>query len=98
MNLRVVLAVILFSAGAIAQAQTPKRKMAITFDDLPYAGVGQQDLVDARRVTKEILEILKRRHVPAVAFVNEQKLEVPGEAQARTTLLRDWVSAGVILG
>ena len=98
MNLRVVLAVILFSAGAITQAQTPPRKIAVTFDDLPYAGVGRQDLLDARRVTKEILEVLKRRHIPAIGFVNEQQLQAPGEVESRTALLRDWVSAGAILG
>ena len=72
--------------------------MALTFDDLPYAGVRQDNLADARRVTHAILTALNSHHALAVAFVNERKLQVAGEVNARTDLLQQWVNAGVVLG
>ena len=76
-------------------AATPRREVAVTFDDLP-APYG--DLEDMRRVTKRLLESVKRNGVPAVGFVNERKLFVKGEMDARTELLRAWLDAGLELG
>jgi len=73
--------------------------MAITFDDLPYAANGETAyLPSAQRATKEILRLLQARNVPAVAFVNEARLQAAGEVDARIALLQQWVDAGVILG
>lgn len=73
--------------------------MALTFDDLPYVIVGQPDeLAGARRVTADILRVLNAHQAPAVGFVNEGKLEIGREKDARTALLRQWVDAGAILG
>jgi len=98
MNLRAALVILLFSFAVTGQPKPPERKMVLTFDDLPYAGVGQNNLEDARRVTAAILGTLKAHRAPAVAFVNEVKLHTPGEVGARTDLLRRWVNAGMILG
>ena len=70
--------------------------MAVTIDDLPW--VGPRDLANTRRQTKKLLRVLRTHRAPAVGFVNEGKLDVPGEIEARTALLRDWVDAGMILG
>jgi len=99
MNFKLLIAVLLVSLGVMAQTDKPSRKMAVTFDDLPYAAVGpSQDLSNAQRATKEILRVLQAHHAPAVAFVNEGKLQTAGEVDARTALLRQWVDAGMILG
>src|SRR5450759_4750426 len=98
MNLRVAIAILLFSLSVVGQTDRPARKMAITFDDLPYVVVGQQGLASAQRATKEILRVLKAHDVPVVAFVNESKLQVTGEVDARIALLQNWVDAGMILG
>ncbi len=98
MNLRVAIAILLFSLSVAGQTDRPARKMAITFDDLPYVVVGQQGLASAQRATKEILRVLKAHDVPVVAFVNESKLQVTGEVDARIALLQNWVDAGMILG
>jgi len=90
--------VLLLSLTAAAQTGTPVRKMAVTIDDLPYASVGESSLADARRATNGILAVLRREQVPVVAFVNEGKLQVNGEKDARTALLKQWVDAGMILG
>jgi peptidoglycan/xylan/chitin deacetylase (PgdA/CDA1 family) len=41
---------------------------------------------------------VKRNGVPAVGFVNERKLFVRGEMDARTDILRAWLDAGLELG
>lgn len=73
-------------------AAEPSRTIALTFDDLPLAQGLPFD--QARRVTDRILSALKTTGAPAVAFVNENKLEVPGEADRRLSLLRAWLDAG----
>ena len=99
MKLKSLIAILLVSLSVAAQSNKPARKMAVTFDDLPYVSAGQPyELAKAQRVTKELLRVLKARRVPVVAFVNEGKLEVPGERDAKIALLQQWVDAGAILG
>ena len=76
------------------------RAMALTFDDLPYvAGVGRPFLPNARRVTRQILAVLKQHRAPAVGFVNEGKLRIGTvEFRPRVTLLQAWLDAGMSLG
>ncbi|HMG33862.1 MAG TPA: polysaccharide deacetylase family protein [Blastocatellia bacterium] len=94
------LALILFGAimSSSGQDKTPLRKMAVTFDDLPYVGLERRDLQSAQRATRELLRTLTMHRVPVVAFVNEGKLQVSGEEESRIALLRQWVDAGMVLG
>lgn len=98
MKLKAFFVILLLNVCAVAQANKPVRKMAVTFDDLPYVSLGTQSLSDAQRVTGGLLRVLKARKVPAAAFVNENKLQVTGEVDARIALLQQWVDAGAILG
>ena len=98
MQFRFVILVLLLSVSAVAQSSKPARKMAITFDDLPYVELGSQNLSGAQRVTRELLRVLKKYKVPVAAFVNEGKLQVTGEIDARIALLQMWIDAGAILG
>lgn len=92
-----LLTVVLFCALAAAgQEKPPVRKMAVTIDDLPW--VGSNNLANTRRQTKKLLRVLRTHRAPAIGFVNERKLQVPGEVEARTALLQDWVNAGMMLG
>jgi peptidoglycan/xylan/chitin deacetylase (PgdA/CDA1 family) len=78
--------------------QTTSRKLALTFDDLPYvASAGQPFLSNAQRTTKQILAVLKQHRGPAIGFVNESKLQGPDSA-ARIALLQQWLDAGMTLG
>jgi len=89
------------SKGPLAQNRvygTSAREMAVTFDDLPYVDIDNRSLASAERTTAELLRVLKMHKVPVVAFVNEIKLNVKGEEDARIALLRRWVDAGMILG
>ena len=84
------------AAQAAGQAGAPERRqVAVTFDDLP-APYG--NLEEMRRATSRLLESVKRNGVPAIGFVNERKLFVKGEMDARTELLRAWLDAGLELG
>lgn len=73
-----------------------RRVVALTFDDLPE--VFSRDVATMRRNTTELLRTLKLHRAPAIGFVNEGKLHVPGELDARTEVLKQWVDAGIMLG
>src|SRR5690606_6959590 len=88
-----VAAVILAAAGG---AQAPRR-MALTFDDLP--GVATPSTLAALEdVNARLLATLRILRIPAIGFVNEGRLEVEGEREARIELLRSWLAAGMTLG
>ncbi len=96
---QILLVVFIFALVVSVQAQTPKRTIAVTIDDLPYVSFGERDyLTGARTATAKILDTLKKHKVTAVGFVNERKLEHASEREARIALLRDWVKNGMILG
>lgn len=103
---KIILTLLLASLGTCllattqsSQPQASRKTIALTFDDLPYNNpAGGNFLKDARRVTDELLRVLKAHNAPSVGFVNEGKLQAPGEVQARTALLRQWVDAGMVLG
>ena len=92
-----VLVLLAFPCFSSTPAQTLDRyrTVALTFDDLPDA---LDDLAGMRRNTPELLRTLKLHNAPAIGFVNESKLHAPGELDARTAVLKQWVNAGMILG
>jgi len=94
-----LLIVFLLALVTSVQAQTPKRTIAVTIDDLPYIAIGEGDyLPRARAATAKILDTLKKHKVPVVGFVNERMLEHSTQRDARIALLREWVKYGMILG
>lgn len=72
------------------------RAIALTFDDLPATRAAH--LADTRDVTARLLAHLGRHQIPSIGFVNEVKLDVPGEEAARRALLEAWLDAGHDLG
>ena len=88
-------------AGAAAQDAAPaEREVAITFDDLPIAGVLPRDAASSLQLTTSLLRAIAEHHVPVVAFVNESKLHTAEGAvdPERVALLERWLDAGVELG
>lgn len=85
-------------AFAFVQAWTvdSHRSVAITFDDLPDGTA--RDIHAIRRNTTELLRVLRRHGAPAIGFVNEINVRVPGETDARVGLLRQWLGSGMMLG
>lgn len=80
-----------------ASFQRADRQVAVTIDDLPVGAVSASS--DWRGVTEPLLAKLRGRQVPAVGFVNEQKLYVNGTLDSgRVALLSAWLRAGHELG
>lgn len=87
----------LLPAAERAVPAPPRRTVAVTIDDLPFVGYGLP--VEAvRPLSHDLVAALAARRVPAVAFVNEDRLFVPGELDARVALLTEWLDAGMELG
>jgi len=79
---------------------TAGREVAITFDDLPIAGVLPRDIETSRELTRKLLAGVAAYHVPAIGFVNEDKLNAAGGTvdPQRVDLLRRWLDQGLELG
>lgn len=93
-----LIVILICLAGSVC-GQTPKRTIALTFDDLPYVNISNGPyLKNAQAATSKILSTLKKHKAPAVGFVNEGMLANSDLREARIALLRQWVDAGLILG
>ncbi|MEM8895153.1 MAG: polysaccharide deacetylase family protein, partial [Bacteroidota bacterium] len=80
------------------QAQSTK-KMAITIDDLPMVVLEQNDSL-RMKMNRDIIAHLSEYDVPAIGFVNEQKLyDDDGQlVPIRKQMLVEWLEAGMELG
>jgi len=82
-----------------AQAQIKKQRfIAVTIDDLPVVST-RGDSKTLRKITKNLLAHITKAKVPAIGFVNENKLyanDKPNESQIE--LLRSWTRANLELG
>ena len=76
------------------------REVAVTFDDLPIAGVLPRDIASSRALTDKLLRGIAAHRVPTIGFVNEGKLAGEGSAAdpERIALLRRWLDAGFEIG
>lgn len=76
-----------------------RREVAVTFDDLPAPSdsVVSYTPEALQAMTARLLAELKEYHVPAIGFVNEDKLN-RGDFSQRVDLLKMWVNVGFALG
>jgi peptidoglycan/xylan/chitin deacetylase (PgdA/CDA1 family) len=73
--------------------------MAVTFDDLPAQGFERGSVAVEHDINRRIVATLKKRRIPAVAFVNEQGLETDGKVDPKKVAsLNLWLDAGLELG
>ena len=95
---------LLLASPATPLTPAGDRAVVVTFDDLPAtaAGVVANDVVGLEALTRKLLGAVRKHNVPAVGFVNEDKLFVAGagrdEVDRRIGLLRLWLDAGLELG
>ena len=88
-------AVILFGLVTLSVGQ---RTVAITIDDLPVVST-RSDLKNRQQITKKLLGHIKKAKVPAIGFVNENKLYAKDQRdEKQIDLLRLWIAAGLELG
>ena len=72
------------------------RTVAVTIDDLPT--IGGRSLEERQYITRNLLGQLKAYQVPAIGFVNEQKLGKPEARPEEIAHLEAWIKAGFELG
>ncbi len=86
------------SAAQAPAARPPQvKEVVVTIDDVPLNSprVGLERL---RAMTGRLLAGIKWHGVPAVGFVNESQLYVPGETDGMIPVLKSWAHGGVELG
>jgi len=80
-------------------AQTaPQRAIAVTIDDLPAGAANSMTGAEIVQMTTKLLGTLQEQKVPAIGFVNEQKLYKLGEVDDRIKALDLWLDNGFDLG
>jgi peptidoglycan/xylan/chitin deacetylase (PgdA/CDA1 family) len=99
---------ILFAVACLTSLSAPRasgqaarqtdRQVAITIDDLPAGMANRLPAADITAMTTKLLTTLRDQHIPAVGFVNERKLYVPGEVDERIRVLQMWLDYGFELG
>jgi len=93
-----VISLVWLSLATFVHAQTPSREIALTFDDLPAAGMGVTG-AETLEMTAKLLGTLREQRIPAVGFVNERKLYRQfGEVDQRIKALSMWLEYGFELG
>lgn len=91
-----ILAVVIFAASGFAQ--NVRRTIAVTIDDLPVVST-RTDLKNRQDITRRLLGHIKKAKIPAIGFVNENKLYVGDKRdEQQVDLLRMWLDAGLELG
>ena len=79
--------------------QVSVKHVAITFDDLPVVSRNFTTIADHERITTQLIASIRAHHLPAIGFVNEQKLYRDGILDDHAVgLLRQWARAGLELG
>lgn len=97
-NVISLIAILIVFVLAISAQQRPARTVAFTIDDLPVVST-RRDLKNRQEITRKILSHITKAKIPAIGFVNENKLFL-GEKrdEAQVELLRMWIDAGLELG
>ena len=90
--------IVLFILAIDGFAQVPNRTIAVTIDDLPVVST-RRDITNRQEITQKLLGHVTKAKVPAIGFVNENKLYSDGARDERQVdLLRMWIDAGLELG
>lgn len=76
--------------------RSQQRSLAVTVDDLPV--VRGRNLEMRRWVTASLVSHLQLHRIPAIGFVNEQRLGEPAPNPDEVALIRAWLDAGLELG
>lgn len=102
-----LLAVLPAQAATTTAAADPDRRIAVTFDDLPWASLEpttplpMRGSVPSRIATASarLVRAIQDAGTPAIGFVNSARLLAHGQAQAdRVAMLDAWLDAGLELG
>lgn len=88
---------IFLSAGLFASGQT--KKVCFSFDDMPFVNYGMTDTTLQKEKFSALVRTLSVNNVPAIGFVNGQKLLKEGSPDNfQIGLLRSWIGSGLEAG
>ena len=88
---------IFLSAGLFASGQT--KKVCFSFDDLPFVSYGAKDTTWQKEKFSSLVKTLSENKVPAIGFVNGQKLFTDGQPDNfQIRLLKSWIGSGLQAG
>jgi peptidoglycan/xylan/chitin deacetylase (PgdA/CDA1 family) len=101
----IITLLLVFSTNSLASGHqigtshtATQREIAVTFDDLPVAST-RHDIGTWKEITNKLLKTISSDRIPAIGFVNENKLLIDGQRdENRIELLRMWIKAGLELG
>lgn len=93
--MKTIISTILFLTAINCFSQS--NKITITIDDLPCTNC--ESLDDSKEVNKKLIETFEAYKVPAIGFVNENKLYTDEQPdQAKIDILREWLKNDLDLG
>ncbi len=89
----------IFILAGLVSLLAGDKQMVITVDDLPVALGHTHSLTEQQEITAKLVHTLQQFQVPAIGFVNENKLEDGGQLNPqKVNLLRVWLDAEMELG
>ena len=65
---------VLFLSVTVFHSYGQKKQICFTFDDLPMVSYGINDTIFQEGLFDNLIGSLKSNEIPAIGFVNEQKL------------------------
>ena len=84
-----------FSIASESAAPSNERRIAITFDDLPWVMNRNEPPLDLDKYFGRLMTSLKQAEVPAIGFVNDGKLYAHETLRPeRLLMLENWLDAG----
>ena len=84
---------------ATVAAGEPTRQIAVTIDDLPTVSIVQDTADGGAAMTSKLLASLSTRSIPAIGFVNENKIYIDDVIdESLAGLLQQWLDEGFDLG
>lgn len=99
MKLKTIFMFIICSTLIIGQGYS-QRKVAVTIDDLPVAGVASKySFEEQQEIFTKLISAIKAQLIPVTGFVNGVKLNTDGKLDERKiNFLKLWLDAGFDLG
>ncbi len=98
MNIRLITLSLFFSFVFVSFGET--KKVCFTFDDLPVAVLSDKSDAFQHAVTTKLLRAMTQHRIPAIGFVNEDKLYKDNKHvdTLKVNMLRLWLKAHMDLG
>ncbi len=95
-NKIIIILVLLTVITSTNSIDAQERKVAVTIDDLPCSHCGSAE--EIAEINNKTIKALQKYEVPAIGFVNEEKLEENVNTSERINILKSWIENGFELG